>query len=105
MPHLPRFGFLLIALAFVSTAQSQAPKNSLEQAHDLFMQYKLADSHKMYDDIAGDDASYPDSIRATAYERLAEQDAKFYTNYTDALAALEKARAFKRDLYNINFLR
>jgi hypothetical protein len=103
MRHLLRFGFLLIALAFVSTAQSQAPKNSLEQAHDLFMQYKLTDSHKMYDEIAGD-TSYPDSVRTIAYERLAEQDAKFYTNYTDALAALEKARAFKINLYSINLL-
>lgn len=103
MHYLLRFSFLLIVFAFVSPAKSQSLKNSLEQAHNLFMQYQLADSHKMYGDIAAD-ASYPDSVRAVAYEKLAEQDAKFYINYADALTALQKARGFKTDLYNIDLI-
>lgn len=103
MRHLLLIRFLLIALAFVSLARSQSSKNSLEQAHNLFMQYQLSASHKMYGDIAAD-ASFPDSVRVVAFEKLAEQDAKFYTNYANALAAIAKARAFKTDFYNIDLI-
>lgn len=74
----------------VSVLQVNA-QPTLEEAAGLYNQYKLTDSYNLYNRIAGDSQN-PDSVRAMAYLKLADQRWRFYHDYPGASKLLQKAK-------------
>jgi hypothetical protein len=83
----------ILLLLILPVLQMEA-QPTLEAAAGLYNQYKLSDSYDLYNRIAGD-PSYTDSVRAIAYQKLADQRWKFYHDCAGANKLLETAKLLR----------